>query len=438
MNLTKKNIASAALAAIFLLISSSCNFQKQTNEFVEIKPSDEPVTITISWWGDDSCNKATLKAIELFETSHTNITVEKDYGEWNGWKQKLTDDINNDTAADIMQINFDWLNDMSYNGTGFYDLELLNQNLNLSGLSHDILKYGKRNNIINAVPFSITGISLFYNEDKFKELNVSVPETWDDLFDAANVFKKKNCYPLNLDNGSGYSAWYVSVIYIQQKTGKQFITAAGKLGFSIDDIADALEFYQSLIDSGVIPSIQTQKNSSLPFYENEEFTSGKIAGICDWNDEVKKYEDALDDGKLIAGKPPVCENALMTGWFTKPSTMLAVNKNSQHPYEASLLLDFLLNNPDCAKILGTTRGIPACEYALDALKNTDKLKGNMYDAANELLDINPCVINPLMENPQMQSYYNDALEAVSYGILTPHQAAEGMYANIVYTLNRIR
>ncbi len=438
MNPTKKNIVSVALTVVFLLTSSSCNSQNIKKEFVEIKPSDEPVTITMSWWGDDSCNKATLKAIDLFEETHENITVEADYGEWNGWKQKLTDDINNNTAADIMQINYDWLNDMSADGEVFYDLELLNQNLNLSGLSHNILKYGKIKKTINAVPFSMTGLSLFYNETAFRKLNVAVPETWDELFDAADVFRTKNCYPLNIDNGSGYSAWYISVIYLQQKTGKQFITDSGKPGFSVDDISDALEFYKSLIDSGVVPSVQYQKNSSLPFYENEAFTSGKIAGICDWNDTVYKYENSLESGKLVAGKLPVRENAPMTGWFTKPSTMLAVKKDSRYLYEVSLLLDFLLNNPDCARILGTTRGIPACEYALDAIKNTDKLNGNMYDAAHELLDVDPCVINPLMENPQMQSYYNDALEAVSYGILTPHQAAEGLYANMVYTLKRIR
>ena len=66
------------------------------------------------------------------------------------------------------------------------------------------------------------------------------------------------------------------------------------------------------------------------------------------------------------------------------------------------------------------------------------LNGTAYDSNNLILNSNPILISPYMENSDMQSHYNEAIEAVSLELLTPSEAAQGMYANIVYTLDTLK
>ena len=54
------------------------------------------------------------------------------------------------------------------------------------------------------------------------------------------------------------------------------------------------------------------------------------------------------------------------------------------------------------------------------------------------MNSDPILISPYFENAEMQKYYRDAIEAVSLEILTPEEAAQGIYANIIYTLGNIR
>ncbi len=103
-----------------------------------------------------------------------------------------------------------------------------------------------------------------------------------------------------------------------------------------------------------------------------------------------------------------------------------------------MFLDFIMNDPECAKILGTTRGIPVSSSALSALESSGQLSGLAYESTNKLMNSNPVLISPYFENAEMQKYYNDAIEAVSLDILTPEEAAQGIYANIIYTLGNIK
>ena len=84
------------------IVNTSCN-----NEVTSVKSynPDEECTISISWWGSDDRHDATLKAIELFENENPNIHVDVDYGSWNGWKNKIFEEYESDTCADVIQVN---------------------------------------------------------------------------------------------------------------------------------------------------------------------------------------------------------------------------------------------------------------------------------------------------------------------------------------------
>lgn len=69
----------------------------------------DPITLTISWWGGDARQAAYEAACKAFTEKYPNITVECTYGPWNGWEEAQSTALAAGNAADVMQVNWNWL-----------------------------------------------------------------------------------------------------------------------------------------------------------------------------------------------------------------------------------------------------------------------------------------------------------------------------------------
>ncbi len=430
-------LKATALCCIFTL--SACGKKDQTSSTAPDGKLD-PCTIRFSWWGGDDRHEATLKAIELWNKMHPDIKITPEYGGWDGWTEKVSSQLSGGTEPDVMQINYDWLVAMSPDGNGFYDLNELKDQIDLSNFSDDVLSFGKVGGKLNAVTVSVTGRGLFYNSEVYRHLNAEYPRTWDDLFALGDKFGQNGLYPLDLDIQSGGTAWYLAIVYVQQKTGREFITMDGELGFTVDDIKTALDFYRETEDRHVIRTIRTRtdEDGNAALYQSQEFIGGNVAGVLEWGSSVGKYESVLPEGVLEAGPFITDENGNSGGWMIKPSMLYAVSKNTEYPDEAAAFINFLLNDKECAKILGTSRGIPASASAEQSLEESGMLTGlaQKNDAMLEKLDT--ITISPYMELSRMKEFYNTAIEEVSYGMTDTSSAAQEMYDSITTYLEKIK
>lgn len=397
-------------------------------------------SLRFSWWGGDDRHEATLKAIDLWNKKHPDITITPEYGGWDGWSEKVNSQVKSGTEPDIMQINYDWLISLSPDGDGFYDLDELSSQLDLSQFDDEVLSFGKVGGKLNAVTVSVSGRSLFYNSQVFSKMGAEYPETWEDLIALGNSFGADGLYPLDLDIQSGGTAWYLAVVYVQQQTGRQFISVDGRLGFTVEDIKAALSFYRQLEESHVIRTVRTRtdEDGNAALYQSPEFIGGRVAGVLEWGSAVGKYESVLPEGVLEAGPLLTDEKGCSDGWLIKPSLLYAVSKHTKYPDEAAAFINFMLNDEECAEILGTTRGIPASKAAETALQKSGALKGLAKESDDILSSADTMTISPYMELPRMKEFYNTAIESVSYGTADADTAARQMFDSINNYLEKIR
>lgn len=418
----------------FAIMLSACG-KKTKPELTQPDGSLDECTLRFSWWGGDDRHEATLEAIELWNSIHPEIEIIPEYGGWDGWTEKINTQINGNAAPDILQINYDWLVNFS-----FYDLYLLTDTLDLSGFSEETLSFGEKDGHLNAVTVSMSGRGLFYNSEVYKSLNAEYPSTWEELIALGDTFGSQNLYPLDLDIQSGGTAWYLAVVYVQQNTGKEFISMDGELGFTVEDIKAALDFYKTLEDNHVIRTIKTRtdEDGNAALYQSSEFIDGKIAGVLEWGSAVGKYEAVLDEGVLESGPLLTDNNGNSGGWMIKPSLLYAISSDTEYPDEAAAFMDFLLNNEECAEILGTTRGIPASSYAFEHLYKTGLLDGLAHENAVMLEELDTVTVSPYMELTRMKDFYNTAIEKVSYNTTNTTEAAQEMYDSITEYLESIK
>lgn len=434
----KKYIRKIAACGTVLMLSA-CGTEKK-NDAAQPDGTLDECTLRFSWWGGDDRHEATLKAIELWEEIHPEITIKAEYGGWDGWTEKVNAQISGGTAPDLMQINYDWLINHSLDGTGFYDLYQLDEYLDLSGYDKEMLSFGEINGKLNAVTVSMSGRGLFYNSEVYERLGAAYPETWDDLISIGSTFENQGLYPLDLDIQSGATAWYLAVVYVQQNTGREFVSMDGELGFTVEDIKAALDFYKSLEDNHVIRTVKTRtdEDGNAALYQSTEFISGNVAGVLEWGSAIGKYESVLEDGVLQSGPLLSDANGNSSGWMIKPSLLYSISSTTQYPDEAAAFLDFLLNNEQCAEILGTTRGIPASQNTFDYLAASGRLDGLSYENALMLEELDTVTISPYMELSRMKEFYNTAIEKVSYGAADTSEAAQEMYDSITEYLETFK
>ena len=357
--------------------------------------SSDPVTLTMSWWGGESRHNAYQEALKAFSAEHTTITVNPTFAAWSGWEDTMSTKFAGGVAEDVCQINWNWLYNYSGNGQTFLDLNSVTDYLDMS--QWDDAKLGACNvaNAQQCVPISMTGRIFYWNMTTFNKAGITeVPATEDDLFAAGKAFQEKlgdDYYPLHL---GAYDRMILMVFY--------------------------LESNKSLVDGHVIMPLPTYygANGDGATHQSNEWITGKIAGIFEWDSAASKYQDALDE----ENKPgfTVGEEIKFgdyNGGFSKVSMGMAITKTCKNPAEAATLIEYLWNG-DGAAIMGSECGIPASKAGLATAQAAGKINELVAEANGKVMSFVSCQLDPLFESSDLKATgtgtYQEVFDTVDY------------------------
>ena len=397
--------------------------------------SSDPVTLTMSWWGGESRHNAYQEALKAFSAEHTTITVNPTFAAWSGWEDTMSTKFAGGVAEDVCQINWNWLYNYSGNGQTFLDLNSVTDYLDMS--QWDDAKLGACNvaNAQQCVPISMTGRIFYWNMTTFNKAGITeVPATEDDLFAAGKAFQEKlgdDYYPLHL---GAYDRMILMVFYLESKYGKDWADpVTSTLNYTEDEIADGLAFIKSLVDNHVMMNLKTyySANSDTATHQSNEWITGKIAGIFEWDSAATKYSSALDDDNkdgFTVGEE--IKFGDYNGGFSKVSMGLAITKTCEHVAEAATLIQFLLNEEKGASIMGSECGIPASKAGLGYAQAAGAVKDLVADANAKVMAFTTNKLDPLFENNDLKAsgtgIYQEVFDNIDYGDETPEEAVNGL------------
>ena len=385
--------------------------------------SSDPVTLTMSWWGGESRHNAYQEALKAFSAEHTTITVNPTFAAWSGWEDTMSTKFAGGVAEDVCQINWNWLYNYSGNGQTFLDLNSVTDYLDMS--QWDDAKLGACNvaNAQQCVPISMTGRIFYWNMTTFNKAGITeVPATEDDLFAAGKAFQEKlgdDYYPLHL---GAYDRMILMVFYLESKYGKDWADpVTSTLNYTEEEIAEGLAFIKSLVDNHVMMNLKTyySANSDTATHQSNEWITGKIAGIFEWDSAASKYSSALDDankdGFTVGEEIKFGDN---NGGFSKVSMGLAITKTSKCVAEAATLINFLLNEEKGASIMGSECGIPASKAGLAAAQAAGAVKDLVAEANAKVMAFTTNKLDPLFENNDLKAsgtgIYQEVFDTVDY------------------------
>ena len=393
--------------------------------------SSDPVTLTMSWWGGESRHNAYQEALKAFSAEHTTITVNPTFAAWSGWEDTMSTKFAGGVAEDVCQINWNWLYNYSADGSKFVDLNTVSKFLDLNSVTDyldmsqwDDAKLGACNvaNAQQCVPISMTGRIFYWNMTTFNKAGITeVPATEDDLFAAGKAFQEKlgdDYYPLHL---GAYDRMILMVFYLESKYGKDWADpTTSTLNYTADEIAEGIDFIKSLVDGHVIMPLPTYygANGDGATHQSNEWITGKIAGIFEWDSAASKYQDALDE----ENKPgfTVGEEIKFgdyNGGFSKVSMGMAITKTCKNPAEAATLIEYLWNG-DGAAIMGSECGVPASKAGLATAQAAGKINELVAEANGKVMSFVSCQLDPLFESSDLKAtgtgIYQEVFDTVDY------------------------
>ena len=396
--------------------------------------SSDPVTLTMSWWGGESRHNAYQEAIKAFSAEHSTITVNPTFAAWSGWEDTMSTKFAGGVAEDVCQINWNWLYNYSKNGQTFIDLNSVSEYLDLTQWDEAKLAACNVANAQQCVPVSMTGRIFYWNKTTFDKAGISFPTTLDELMAAGKTFQEKlgdDYYPLHL---GAYDRMILMVFYLESKYGKDWADpVTSTLNYTEEEIAEGLSFIKSLVDGHVMMNLKDyySANSDTATHQSNEWITGKIAGIFEWDSAATKYSSALDDDNkdgFTVGEE--IKFGDYNGGFSKVSMGLAITKTCEHVAEAATLIQFLLNEEKGASIMGSECGIPASKAGLGYAQAAGAVKDLVADANAKVMAFTTNKLDPLFENNDLKAsgtgIYQEVFDNIDYGDETPEEAVNGL------------
>ncbi|MCS7459861.1 ABC transporter substrate-binding protein [Paenibacillus doosanensis] len=384
------------------------------------------MNLRFAWWGNDARHKATLDAIELYKQKNPNVTIEAEYGGFDGYAQKMKTQLAGGTAADVLQLDQPWLAELSNGNELLLNLNS-QQTIDLKSFDATYLKdYVTYNDKVVGLPMGTNGRTLFFNKTLADKLGIQYDQnwTWDSLLEEAKKLHDKDSKMFLMNSDLGVVN-IMLMSMLKQRTNEPAVKDDYTLSFTKEQAAEAFSWIQKAYQNGVFQPLGEAQLFSAKTEQNPKWINQEFVAIEGWSSEFSKFQDSLPKGtELVTTLPAAFSDAKTGPAGIRPSMVISVNKSSERQEEALKFVNFLLTDPEAAKLLGDVRAVPAVEATRKAVVEANRLDKNIANAV-DLASKKPAVPdNAITQNSQLSDISQDIVQKVAFNKLTPAQAAD--------------
>jgi oligogalacturonide transport system substrate-binding protein len=405
-------------------------------------PASAETSIRFGWWGGDERHINTLAVIAQFQAANPDIKVEAEYGGWDGYQEKLLTQLAGGTAPDVIQVDQPWLADITNQGITFLDLYSVADKINYTDIAQSFLDgYCVLDGKLLGLPTGQNGQSMILNTKVLSDNNIAQPEKWtfDTMLEVGKALHEANPSLYLVCHDMGVIAGQITPIYITQLTGGGYITNDYTLDFTVADLENYFTWVDSMFKVG---GLQPQSEASLfdsKMEQNPKWIAGEFAIMMNW---ASMYSTYYGPQTFKADSMPVpypyVEGGNNDTISVRPSQVISINGSSKNIDAAAKFVDFLFNDEQAIKTLGTVRSVPAGEKAREILSENDLIEPAIALASDLALPRAAEPVSNVANNTEVGQIITDSIELLSYGMATPAEAAQQCYDNLLDKLAELK
>lgn len=352
----RRGLAAIALAATAGLALSACSSGASSSD---AELSDDPVTISMTFWGADTRAQLTEQMIDAFEKEYPNITVDMQYKDWTGYWDQLATATAAGDAPDVITMDELYLSSYAERGA-LLDLSTVSDYIQTDDIDPTALATGEVDGALYALINSVGAYSIVVNTDLLAQYGFDLPDdstwTWDDLAELSAEITQASGGEVAGFQGWGFDAAGPNIW--ARQSGESLYDDEGNISVDPEVLADYWTYIKGLTDNGATPQASEIIERQQAGVTANSLATNKAVFAPAWATQLTALQAASGE-HLALLKIPGESTAKESGLYFKPGQYYTVSAQSEHPAEAAEFINYMVNNEDIWKIGGTDRGIAA-------------------------------------------------------------------------------
>lgn len=425
-----------------VLVTAACSSGNNSNNSPAASTDGEAakkVTLRFSWWGGDGRHEATLAAIEAYKAIAPNVTIEPEYQGFDGYEQKVKTQLASSNAADIIQLDVPWMEELSKSDF-FVDLAA-HPDMNLANFNSDFLNnFSVYDGKTVAIPAGVNAYTIIINKTLADELDIPTDVTWDwdMIYETGKALHEKdNSKYLLLADHNMIMNDFTS--QLKQKTGKPWIAEDYTLGFTQQDAEEVFAWFEKAIAANVYQPLGEAELYFGKSEQNPKWINQEIPFVPAMSSTLNNMKSVLPEGtEMTTALSVVAKDAVDTAINVRPAQVISVNAKSANVDEAVQFLDWFMNSDEAAVILGDARSIPAVSTAQKAAVDAGKIDPVITRAVEMGLANAGIVDTGLTTNSEITAILQDVVERVAYSKANAAQAAADLVELLTKKLDELK
>ncbi|WP_188037342.1 ABC transporter substrate-binding protein [Actinotalea sp. JY-7885] len=392
--------------------------------------ADEPVELRLAWWGADARHAVTQEVIDLFEAEYPHITVVGDFSDWGGYWDRLATATAGGDMPDVMQMDGQYLATYADRGA-LMDLGAA-EGFSAGDIDEAALAAGEIDGTLYGVVNAVNSWAVVTNRTLIEAAGLEMPDdttwTWDDLAELSVAVTQAD-----VDGAVGlqdYALTQGTIDQFARQQGEDLWTADGELGVSEETLVAYWELALELLESGALPSAAAQ-TEALGVTQDQSFTATNRAAFGFWWSNQLGALQATSGQDLVLLRPPLDDDGDRGIWY-RPSQFWSASASTDHPEEAALLIDFLVNSEAAGEVLLAERGTPANVTVREAVRpllaEADQAIAEYLDSIADELD--GVATLPPAGSADFENTLRRYTSEVYFGSTTPQEAAPAFIAEV--------
>jgi multiple sugar transport system substrate-binding protein len=330
--------------------------------------ADSENTVRWAYWGSETRVKISQAAINLYQKQNPEILINPEVsGRTGDHFTRVDTQIARGNGPDIIQMGGN-INDYIKRGVLLPLDQYAGKLLNTSVIDPGAIESGTFDGHLYGVSTGVTMPALVYNKSLLARIGVPLPKTamsYDEFRSYLLTIKAQlpsGVYPLQdigaqASNSTPFGYWLRyngTVLYNEASNSSEVTPAIAK---------KYLDLFKDYRDNGLVPPPDMAASYAESNADSSALIAGKVAISYCWTNQLADLQAATNDELDLLEFPGA--EATKALW-PAPSQFYTVNKDSQKAEDAVKFINFLVNDPDAAKILGNDRGASASSSARSA------------------------------------------------------------------------
>jgi multiple sugar transport system substrate-binding protein len=389
--------------------------------------NDAGVTLSVFWWGGERRAELTEQALDLYASRHPGVKFKTTWQGNSGYFDKLSTTAAGGNAADLFQLDDNFLSEYAERAVTL-DLTkyVKSGELDLSRFPPSLAAYGNVGDRTVAVAAAENTPGMVYNRSLIQRLGLPEPTigmTYPQLLAWAGEVSRasKGTVAGTMDPSADYKAFWLWL----RSQGKE-LYAGNQLGFTADDLTRWFELWQGARKANVTPVVDLIHEANTGDVTKQSVATGKAATSFVWSNQLPELQKSTKDELAVVAYPGDPK-----GQWARASMYWAVSRASRHPAVVVDVIDFLVNDPDAGRILGTERGLSSNldvrKVVEESLTDAPMKASVAFENAMAPL-FGPAPAPPPRGHSRIRSGLLTAAENVQYGKQTPATAAREFIA----------